>query len=148
MSFPNLKYIADPLFWIALLSAVISLGLYLINKRTFALLYEKPKIVISKILLKRANNVCRDCHIDIDLFNPSSSKNLIIRAKILSFPFCKTVEDVKANIIIPASGRSSMLLSLGNETVSKYKNKMLMVVLTDIKGKHPIKLFNLEEKTA
>ena len=44
-----MKYLENPFFWTTIIATLINLGLYLINRRTFKLLYDNPKILVSKI---------------------------------------------------------------------------------------------------
>jgi len=82
----------DPFFWVALFALIVNFLLYHLNKKTFALLYEKPHIHIKNISIapkhKSPDGMIPDgTHIDIEIINPSSFQNLILSRKVSFFPF-------------------------------------------------------------
>jgi len=69
----------DPLFWTTIVATLINVALYLINRKTFRLLYEKPKIVVRQISLyprtpDGGGGLLKDTFIKLNVLNPSSSR--------------------------------------------------------------------------
>ena len=140
----------DPLFWTTIVATLVSLALYQINRKTFRLLYQKPKIVIQQIsLLPRKpdgmGGLIEDTFIKLSVLNPSSSQNLIINRKLRRFPFGPMLDSGDANIQLPVFGRSSMHISLDYDKVCTYDKQLVLVTLIDIKGRRIHKLFRLTD---
>ena len=138
----------DPLFWITIVATLVSVALYQINKKTFRLLYEKPKVVIQQIsLLPRKpdgmGGLIADTFIKLSVLNPSSSQGLIINRKLRRFPFGPMLDCGDANIQLPVFGRSSMHISLDYAKVCTYDKQLVLLTLIDIKGRRIHKLFRL-----
>ncbi len=92
-----MEHFENPFFWTTIIATLINLGLYLINRRTFKLLYEKPKILISEISIfslqqDRMGGVVKDCYLKLEILNPSSDENLIIRRTLSFFPFGRSID--------------------------------------------------------
>ena len=138
----------DPLFWTTIVATLVSLALYQINRKTFRLLYQKPKIVIQQIsLLPRKpdgmGGLIEDTFIKLSVLNPSSSQGLIINRKLQRFPFGPIIDRGDANIPLPVFGRSSMHISLDYAKVYTYNKKLVLLTLIDINGRGIHKLFRL-----
>ncbi len=138
----------DPLFWTTIVATLVSLALYQINRKTFRLLYQKPKIVIQQIsLLPRKPNgmggLIKDTFIKLSVLNPSSSQGLIINRKLRRFPFGPIIDRGDANIQLPVFGRSSMHISLDYAKVCTYDKHLVLLTLIDINGRRIHKLFRL-----
>jgi hypothetical protein len=138
----------DPLFWATIAATLVSVALYQINRKTFRLLYEKPKIVIQQIsLLPRKpdgmGGLLTDAFIKLSVLNPSSSQNLIINRQLRRFPFGPMLDIGDSNIQLPVFGRSSMHISLNYDKVCTYDKKLVLLTLIDIKGRRIHKLFRL-----
>jgi len=138
----------DPLFWTTIFATLVNVALYMINRKTFRLLYEKPKIVIQKIsLLPREQDgmggIKTDTFIKLSVLNPSSTQGLIINRQLRKFPFGTILDHGDANIQLPVFSRSSMHISLDYAKVSMLDKKLVLLTLLDIKGRKIRKLFRL-----
>ena len=138
----------DPLFWTTILASLVSIALYQINRKTFRLLYEKPKIIIQQISLRPREpdgmgGQITDTFIKLSILNPSSTENLIINRKLQRFPFGPMLISDETNIELPVFGRSSMHISLHYDKAYIYNKKCFLLTLTDIKGRKIKKLFRL-----
>ena len=138
----------DPLFWTTIVATLVSVALYQINRKTFRLLYQKPKIVIQQISLlpiKKDGMGGRitDTFIKLSVLNPSSSQGLIISRKLVRFPFGPILDRGDANIQLQAFSRSNMHISLDYDEVVTYDKRMVLLTLVDINGRKIKKLFIL-----
>ena len=138
----------DPLFWTTIVATLVNVALYLINRKTFRLLYEKPKIVIRNIsLLPREQDgmggLSKDTYIKLDILNPSSSQGLIISRKLRQFPFGPILDCGDANIQLPVFGRSHMHISIDYAKVKTRDKQLVLLTLIDIKGRKIRKVFRL-----
>lgn len=138
----------DPVFWTTVVATLVSLALYQINRKTFRLLYQKPKVVIQQIsLLPRKpdgmGGLIKDTFIKLSVLNPSSSQGLIISRKLRRFPFGPIIDRGDANIQLPGLGRSSMHISLDYAKVCTYDKQLVLLTLIDINGRRIYKLFRL-----
>jgi len=138
----------DPLFWTTIVATLVNVALYMINRKTFRLLYEKPKIVIQRIsLLPREQDgmggLKKDTYVKLIVLNPSSSQGLIINRKLQIFPFGPTLDYGDANIQLTVFGRSSMHISLDYAKVCMHDKKRVLLTLLDIKGRKIRKIFRL-----
>lgn len=135
--------IQKPIFWAtttAIFVSFINLLLFLLNRKTFKLLYEKPHIHIKAISIapkhKSPDGVIPDgTYIDMEVINPSSFQNLVLNRKISFFPFLTTVLQNEVNIPIPPFSRKWLPITLESNPFDKYKNKLAKIVLIDIKGR-------------
>ena len=144
-----MKYFENPFFWTTIIATLINLGLYLINRRTFKLLYEKPKILIEEISIfplqqDGMGGIVKDCYLKLAILNPSSVENLIIRKILRIFPFGRSINRGEANIQLPTFGKSEMHISLDYKTVKNYQGRLVILTLLDIKGRKIKKLFKLK----
>jgi len=138
----------DPFYWITMLATLVSIALYQINRKTFRILYEKPKIIIQQISLHPREpdgmgGLITDTFIKLSILNPSSTENLIINRKLQRFPFGPMLISDEANIELPVFGRSRMNITLDYDKARVYNNKFFLITLTDIKGRKIKKLFRL-----
>jgi len=141
--------IKKPIFWAtatAIFASFINLLLFLLNRKTFKLLYEKPHIHIKAISIaskhKSPDGMIPDgTYIDMEVINPSSFQNLVLNKKISFFPFLTYVLQNEANIIIHPFSRQRLPITLESNPVDKYKNKLAKIVLIDIKGRKITKYF-------
>jgi hypothetical protein len=138
----------DPLFWTTIVATLVNLALYLINRKTFRLLYEKPKIIIQQISLHPREpdgmgGLVTDTFINVIILNPSSTENLIINRKLRRFPFGPMLISDEVNIELPVFGRKNMHISLHYAKALIYNKKYFLLTLTDIKGRKTKKLFRL-----
>ena len=144
-----MKYFENPFFWTTIIATLINLGLYLINRRTFKLLYDKPKILVSKISIfplqqDGMGSVVKDCYLELEILNPSSVENLIIRRALSFFPFGDSIDSGEANIKLPTFGKSKMHISLDYKSVKNHQGRLVSLTLLDIKGRKIKKLFRLK----
>ena len=138
----------DPLFWTTIVATLVNVALYQINKKTFRLLHEKPKIVIQKISLfpreqDGIGGLSKDSYIKLDVLNPSSLQSLIISRELRQFPFGTILDRGDANIQLPVFGRSPMHMSLDYVKVKMCDKKLVLLTLLDIKGRKIRKVFRL-----
>ncbi|MFH1080799.1 MAG: hypothetical protein V1766_11190 [Pseudomonadota bacterium] len=141
--------LSDPLFWTTILATLVNVALYRINRKTFRLLDEKPKIVVRNISLSPRlsdgmGGFLKDTFIELNLLNPSSSRNLIISRKLRPFPFGSIIDQGDANIEVPAFSRSNMHISLNYDKAITHDKKPVLLTLLDIKGRKIHKLFRLK----
>ena len=135
--------IQKPIFWAtatAIFASFINLLLFLLNRKTFKLLYEKPHIHIKAISIapkhKSPDGMIPDgAYIDMEVINPSSFQNLVLNRKISFFPFLTPFLQNKANITMPPFSRKRLPITLESNPFDKYKNKLAKIVLIDIKGR-------------
>ena len=147
-----MKYLENPFFWTTIIATLVSLGLYLINKRTFKLLYDKPKILVSEISIfplqqDGMGGLVKDCYLKFEILNPSSVENLIIRRVLKFFPFGGCIDRGEVNIKLPTFGKSKIHLSLDYNTVQSYQGRRVSLTLLDIKGNKIKKIFKLKNTT-
>lgn len=143
-----------PIFWAtttAISAIVINILLYRLNKRTFKLLYEKPHIQINSISIEPRHSsshgmIPDGTHIDMEIINPSSFKNLITKIQISFFPFIKTFRENSADLEIPHFSRLHVPQILESSPVDKYENKLIKIVLTDIKKQRIVKYLQIKKK--
>jgi len=138
----------DPLFWTTIVATLINVALYQINRKTFRLLYEKPKIVVHQISLyprtpDEMGGLLKDTYIKLSVLNPASSQDLIVSRELRQFPFGTIFDQGDANIQVPAFSRSGMHISLDYDKVSTHDKQLVLLTLIDIKGRKIRKLFRL-----
>lgn len=138
----------DPLFWTTIVATLVSVALYQINRKTFRLLYQKPKIVIQEISLlpikeDGMGGRITDTFIKLSVLNPSSSQGFIISRKLIRFPFGPILDLEEENIQLQAFSRSNMHISLDYDKVVTYDKEMVLLTLVDINGRKIKKLFKL-----
>jgi len=138
----------DPLFWTTIVATLVNVALYQINRKTFRLLYEKPKIVIQQISLlplkpDGMGGRITDTFIRLSVLNPSSTQGLIISRKLQRFPFGPILDRGDANIQLQAFSRSNMHISLDYDKVITYNEQLALLTLVDINGRKIKKLFRL-----
>lgn len=138
----------NPLLWTTIVATLINVALYQINRKTFRLLYEKPKIVIQQIsLLPRKpdgmGGRITDTFIELSVMNPSSAPGLIISRKLRRFPFGPILARGDANIQLQPFSRSNMHISLDYTMVIANHKHLAILTLVDIKGRKIRKLFRL-----
>lgn len=114
--------------------------MFMLNRKTFKLLYEKPHIHIKEISIapkhKSSHGMIPDgTFIDIEVINSSSFQNLILHQKISFFPFLVPVKQNEANIPISPFSRKQFSIILESSPFDRYKNKLAKIVLKDIKGR-------------
>lgn len=136
----------DPLLWIPTL---ISFFLFMINLKTFKLLYEKPKFVITSISLLPTEQdgiggYKTTTHIKLDILNPSTSNGLIIGSKLRLLPFGPVLcrEDVTKPLL--AFSKTHMYIGLDYNNVTGLDNRFVLLVLLDIKNRKIWKIFRLK----
>ena len=113
------ELVQKPLFWAtttAICATFINLLLFLINRKTFKLLYEKPHIRIKAISIatrhKSPDGMIPDgTYIDMEVINPSSFQNLLLNIKVSFFPFLAAVLQNEADIPIPPFSRKRLPIS-------------------------------------
>ena len=135
--------IQKPIFWAtatATFATVVNLLLFLLNRKTFKLLYEKPHIRVKSISIaprhKSPDGMIPDgTRIDMEIINPSSFQNVILNIKISFFPFIMPVIQNEANIKIDPFSRKRLPQTLESNPFDKYKNELIKIVLVDIKGR-------------
>lgn len=134
--------VSDPFFWVAVFALLVNFLLYRINKKTFALLYERPHIHIKTISIAPSHKgpcgmgiIPDGTYIDMEVINPSSFQNLVLNRKVSFFPFLSPTLQNEANIPIPPFSRKQFPITLESNPFDKYRNKLAKIVLIDIKGK-------------
>ena len=135
--------IQKPLFWAtatAICATVINLLLFLLNRKTFKLLYEKPHIRIKNISIATRHSspdgmIPDGTRIDMEVINPSSFQNLLLSRKVSFFPFLSPILDNDSNMPILPFSRRPFPIMLESSPFDKYKNKLAKIVLLDIKGR-------------
>jgi hypothetical protein len=156
-----LEIIYNPFFWVAFLSVCISIGLYIINRKTMALLYAKPIIEIFKISISKSKpngmgglKPDSGCFIMANIFNPSSSGNYI-RGELRKSRFSKPLENKvyrtdkppsREYCELPSFGKITIIMHLKYENVMKYKGKKLILTIVDIRKKKIRKKFVFEDR--
>lgn len=146
--------IQQPFFWAmlaAFFSSFINILLFLLNRRTFKLLYEKPHIRINSISIAPRHSspqgmIPDGAYIDMDVINPSSFQNLILSVRISFFPFIKPFSKNNADLNLPPFARLRLPQILESNPVDKHKNKLAKIVLTDIKGRNITKYFFIKNR--
>jgi len=138
----------NPLFWTTIIATLVNVALYQINRKTFRLLYEKPRIVVQQISLLPVKSDgmggrTTDTFIKLSVMNPSSAPNLIISRKLRRFPFGPVLDRGQANIQLQPFARSNMHVSLDYNKVIAYHKQLAMLTLVDIKGRKIRKLLRL-----
>jgi len=146
-----MNYLDNPFFWTTIIATLVNLGMYLINRRTFKLLYEKPKILINEVLIypvpRDEKESGKDCYLKLEILNPSSIQNLIVRRTLRPLFSRSSIDSGKANIKLPNFGKSPMHLSLNYDVASDYHRRWVLLTLQDIKGIKIRKLFRLKNTT-
>lgn len=146
--------VQQPYFWAmlaAFFTSLMNVLLFLINRRTFKLLYEKPHIQINSISIEPRHSsphgmIPDGSFIDMEVINPSSFKNVITNVRRSFFPFIRNESDNLANLELPAFSRLRIPQTLESDPVDKYKNKILKIVLTDIKKRKIVKYILIRKK--
>ena len=142
--------VQKPIFWatatavcatvVNLLLFLVNLLLFLVNRKTFKLLYEKPHIHVKAISIaprhKSPDGMIPDgTRIDMEIINPSSFQNVILNIKLSFFPFITPVIQNEANIKIDPFSRKRLPQTIESNPFDKYKNKLIKIVLVDIKNR-------------
>lgn len=148
-----LEIASKPIFWAtsaAIAATFINFLLFLINRKTFHLLYEKPNIQVAKISLKPRKGdgmggIAQDSFINLTIINPSSFNNRILRFKLRGIPFGPLITKGNANLKIPQFDLQLMHISLDYGTAIKRDNKLVLITLMDIKKRKIRKIFKLSE---
>jgi len=146
----------DPLFWIALLSALSALGLYLINRRRFSLFYKKPKVKIMEISVKPKKDKFEHeesfCYIEIQIINPSSFGNHIsgiLKKSRFSSPITTKmyrlgIQHQEGDFCeLPEFGKIFTRIYPGYKKIKKYENKKMLLTIKDIRRNKIRKYFIL-----
>ena len=152
MTFPLdrlIELMQKPVFWAtvtAIFASLVNLLMFLINRKTFNLLYEKPRINIRAISVipkhqgaGGAGMVPDGAHIDMEVINSSSFQNLILSRKVSFFPFLSPALQNKTNLEIPPFSKLRFPQTIESAPFDKHKNKLAKIALTDIKGRKIIK---------
>lgn len=124
----------DPLFWTTIVATLVSVALYQINRKTFRLLYKKPKIIVQKISLlplkpDGMGGKITDTFIKLSILNASSTQGLIISCKLIRFPFGPILDRGDANIQLQAFSRSNMHISLNYDKIIPYDKQLALLTL-------------------
>jgi hypothetical protein len=143
-----------PFFWAilaAFFSSFINILLFRLNSKTFKLLYEKPHIQINSISIEPRHSspqgmIPDGSYIDIEVINPSSFKNVITNIRISFFPFIRNFSDNSANLELHAFSRLRIPQIIESDPVDKHKNKILKIVLKDIKNRKIVKYILIRKK--
>ena len=134
----------NPFFWTTIVALIINCLLFLLNRKTFKLLYEKPWIQIRDVSIQSPNKPF--ALISVYIVNPSSYKNIITACKLKDFIFGTTIHQNDADISLPEFDRQSFDFSLNYDKTIKYKNKLVILTLTDLKRRKIHKVFRLTDK--
>jgi hypothetical protein len=140
--------ISNPNTYFALASAIAAIGLYLINRKTFKLLYEKPRIEIERISTTPNQYVGppKDrmrCKIRMWLINPSSNKNLI--SITLKRPLSSTVLKKIDDHELEGLTKSVVNIDPDANKIEHLKNRWLILIVKDIRGKKTRKWFRFKD---
>jgi len=139
-----------PLFWVAfaaISTTIISILLYLINRKTSKFYYEKPKF---EITYSRADTISDPSEyldsfpsiISLTITNPSSFDNEICSYFLKSFCTGATITKGKLDsVLLPKSSRIDRHIELNFEEVKKFRGRLMIMVLTDLKGSKTRKIF-------
>jgi len=141
------QLIHKPLFWViftAIAATIINILLYRINRKTFKLLYQKPWIQIRNVSIEKPNSPI--ALISIYIINPSSYKNIITNWQLRSFMFGTTIDQNDADILLPEFARQTFNCTSDYNKTIKYKNKFVILTLTDLKRRKIHKVFRLTNK--
>jgi len=131
------------LFATTLILTLINFLMYLTNRKTFNILYEKPKILNIEIQFDD-NNPRTPTYINVDIINPSSFDNHIIKYS-LKCVFSRTIVDEgQLNESFPSAIRKDLDFRIDRELSEKYRNKFVFLALTDIKGRKTWKKFRFK----
>lgn len=144
-------HIHNPFLWATIISVTINILLYLLNKRTFKILYEKPRFQIRNISVKpdsadRLGFIVAGALIGLRIFNPSSFPNLIISYSLRTFPFFTLIYQDQIDINLAQFDYSYYDLPFNYEKTQKYKNRKVILTLVDIKKRKTWKTFKLFNK--
>lgn len=147
--------ISNPFLWITLLSTLCALGLYLIARRKFGLLYRKPKIEILRISTKKPEKNkwgehMLNCFIEINIFNPSSFGNHV-SIKIKKSRFTKTIKsssltyspkEESGNFFeLPPFKKITFRIIPEHKEIEKYIRKKMLLIIIDIRENKTVKKF-------
>ena len=140
----------DPFVWVAVIAILFNILLYSINRRTFKILYEKPRFKIKGIQITPATQdkmgaPIAGSRITVDVFNPSSFDN-IISFSIFRIPFRSMLIHRVEYLPLRKSDKELFILNLNHEEAEKYKGKFFVLTLTDLKRKKTRKIFRLTER--
>jgi hypothetical protein len=139
--------VSDPFFWTTVFALIINYFLYRINKRTFKILYTKPWIQIRRVVIQESKDGNKPHSlIPVYIINPSSYQNTIINYKLRSFMSGKIIEQGESDISLPQFGRQNFNYSLDYDETIKYKNKLVVLTLTDLNKRKFHKTFRLTGK--
>lgn len=142
-----------PLFWsilAAFIVTTINFFLFLINRKTFRLLYEKPQIRINSVSLKQPEkdmygNLGHGSFIDLTVINPSTFNNRILSRKLIAFPFGSLILNDNVNFEVPPFSLKAVKIAFDYESNIKNHNKIALITLTDIKQRKIRKILKLSE---
>ena len=147
-----MKICDNPFFWTTIIALIINFLLFLLNRKTFKLLYEKPWIQVRQYTIQEpANHQASNedkpyTLIPVYIINPSSYNNLITAYKLRDFIFGTTIDQGDADISLPQYGRQYFNYTLDYEKTKKYENKFVVLTLTDLKRRKINKIFRLTDK--
>ena len=144
------QLIHSPLFWAAfaaITATIFNILLYRINKRTFKILYRKPWIQIRRVVIQKSKDGNKPHSlIPVYIINPSSYQNTIINYKLRNFISGSVIDQGESDISLPQFGRQTFNYSLDYDKAIKYKNKLVVLTLTDLNKKNFHKTFRLTDK--
>ncbi len=146
--------ISNPFLWITLLSTLCALGLYIIARRKFGLLYRKPKIEIIQISTKKPerneHERIENCFIEINIFNLSSFGNHV-SIKIKKSRFTKTIKsysltyspkEESGNFFeLPPFKKIFFKIIPEHKEIEKYIGKKMLLIIKDIRKNKTRKKF-------
>jgi hypothetical protein len=128
------------LFATTFILTFINFLMYLTNRSTFNILYEKPKILNIDIQGQDKEHT----YIGIDIINPSSFSNHIIKNSLKRFISRAIIYEKPVNAPYPSAHRETLNICIQREISEKYKNKYVFFTLTDIKGRKTRKYFRFK----
>jgi len=132
------------LFWsafAAISATLINILLYSLNRSTFKLLYDKPKVNILESFASPGNFPSK---IVLSIFNPSNFENTICCVSLLnlkSLHLPKIVVKKEIDIKLPATSKIKFETELNFEDVKDLRGHSTILVLTDLKGNDMSKRF-------
>lgn len=118
--------------------------LYRINTKTFRLFYEKPKFeIINSFATPTTDSVYNsfDSLISLTITNPSSFDNEIYSYFFKSFYTGATITTGTLGLKLPKSSHAHHNIELNFEEAKKFRGRLMVLVLTDLKGNKTRKRF-------
>lgn len=143
---PVFASLKEPLFWIALLTLILTYKLLRYAKRQYRENPSKTKIEILEIstLPKKVDGqggLESDCFILIKIFNQRQFDNLFL-IELRENRRSGIIEEIKKTI--PASRASCVRIVLDHEKVKSYVNQKLLLIVKDVGNKKKILKFKFE----